>query len=172
MFGWAWGEEETWKWVKASGRRPQHRARIYSAVMDFCHSITAFYCTHTHPAKPCWGKVIHLCAHICAHRWVYTHTLYGSVYTSWNLLEQIWEWQQSIKDMSEYIKDSQRPRRRQISAFRTRILSQRWRRQASMVKTQHLQSFLKKSMLFPVSMCVCVHILLCVTVGVCIGTDA
>ena len=41
-------EEETWKWVKAFRRRPQHRARSNSAVLALCRSITAFQCVRTH----------------------------------------------------------------------------------------------------------------------------
>lgn len=52
------GEEETWKWVKAFGRRPQCRARSYSAVLALCPSITVYHFTRTHPERSCWGKVI------------------------------------------------------------------------------------------------------------------
>lgn len=108
------GEEETWKWVKAFRRRPQHPARIYSAVLASCRSITRYHYTHryTYPADPCWGKVI---PGQYARRQIHTATHRGgsdlktprfSYFTEKFLSKQSWEWQ-SIKDMGEYISDSQ-----------------------------------------------------------------
>ena len=66
------GEEETWKWVKAFRRRPQHRARSNSAVLALRRSITAFHCRHasckTRPpagAKSYLGRSTHAGAQRC-----------------------------------------------------------------------------------------------------------
>lgn len=116
MFGWAGGKEETWKWVKA------FRRRSYSAVLALRRSITTSHCVHAHTRwKPplwqshTWG------GYTCSEaQFLHSKTSLSCRAGSGSRVLKIW------------VNTLVTPRwKRQISAFRTRVLSQRWRRQAA-----------------------------------------
>lgn len=109
------GKEETWKWVKA------FRRRSYSAVLALRRSITTSHCVHTHTRwKPplwqshTWG------GYTCSEaQFLHSKTSLSCRAGSGSRVLKIW------------VNTLVTPRwKRQISAFRTRVLSQRWRRQA------------------------------------------